>query len=528
MSLRFPIAAVLVVTSISLALADDWAQFRGPAGGALADSSLPTEWAADKKIQWTAQIPGYGWSQPIIVGDKVFVTSAITANQQRPQVGGFGGRGGGPGGFPPGGKGGSPPGKGDAPPAGKGPPGAEQGKAGPGGFGGKGGAGGFGGGRGGFGQSRAPDAVYQWKVFCLDRATGKVLWDQVAFEGKPTIGIQGSNTYASQTPVSDGERVYAYFGMTGIFCFDLAGKPVWNKNLGSFPVAFGPGSSPALDSERVFVQCDNDEQSFLVALDKRTGDEVWRVKREEGSNYATPYVWKNNLRTELVTSGSKVRSYDPATGKLLWEYANFGGAVKPSPVGDPERLYVCTSGGGGFGPPGGKGPGRPDAPGGAQQPPARGPGGPGGGGRAANSPLVAIKAGATGDISLSSTETSNAGIAWSISPGGGGMASPLVYQGCVYVLQQNGGIIGCYDALTGQQHYRQRLDGASEFWSSPWAAGGKVYCLDSDGRTFVLDAGSKLKVLATNKLDDNFRSSVALAPRQILFRGVDRLYSVAE
>ena len=108
------------------------------------------------------------------------------------------------------------------------------------------------------------------------------------------------------------------------------------------------------------------------------------------------------------------------------------------------------------------------------------------------------------------------------------MASPLVYQGCVYVLQQNGGIVGCYDALTGQQHYRQRLDGASEFWSSPWAAGGKVYCLDSEGRTFVLEAGPKLKVLATNKLDDNFRSSVALAPRQILFRGVDRLYSVAE
>ena len=226
------------------------------------------------------------------------------------------------------------------------------------------------GGRGGPGDSRPPDAVYQWKVFCLDRGTGKVLWEQLAHEGKPTIGIQPSNTYASQTPVSDGQRVYAYFGMTGIFCFDLDGKPVWSKNLGSYPVAFGPGSSPALDSDRVYVQCDNDEQSFLVALNKRTGDEVWRVEREEGSNYSTPYVWKNNLRTELVTSGNKVRSYDPATGKVLWEYGNFGGSVKPSPVGDAERLYVCTSGGGGgFGGRGGKGaPARPDAPGGA--PPA--------------------------------------------------------------------------------------------------------------------------------------------------------------
>ena len=128
-------------------------------------------------------------------------------------------------------------------------------------------------------RSAPPNAVYHWKVFCLDRGTGKVLWEQLAYEGKPTIGIQPSNTYASQTPVSDGQHVYAYFGMTGIFCFDLDGKPVWSKNLGSYPVAFGPGSSPALDSDRVYVQCDNDEQSFLVALDKRTGDEVWRVER---------------------------------------------------------------------------------------------------------------------------------------------------------------------------------------------------------------------------------------------------------
>lgn len=521
MSVRPPIAAVLVVASFSSAQAGDWAQFRGPAGGIVADSPLPTDWAPDKSIQWKAEIPGYGWSQPIIVGDKVFVTTAITANQQRPQATRFSGQGGAPGGpgFPPGGKGGFPPGKGDGPSPGNRPPDANQGKAGLGGFGGPGGPPGFGGGRGGFGMSRPPDAIYQWKVFCLDRTTGKVLWEQLAFEGQPTIGIERSNTYASQTPVSDGERVYAYFGMTGIFCFDMAGKPVWSKNLGSYPVAFGPGSSPVLDSERVFVQCDNDEQSFLVALDKRTGEEIWRVKREEGANYATPYVWKNNVRTELVTCGSAVRSYDPATGKILWEYANFGSQVKPSPVSDAERLFVCTSGGGGFGPRGGKGP-----LGGASPPPA----GPGGGGRAANSPLVAINAGASGDISLAGTETSNAGVAWSISPGGGGMASPLLYRGCVYVLQLNGGIIGCYDALTGKQHYRQRLDGAAEFWSSPWAADGKVYCLDSEGLTFVLEAGPELKILATNKLDDNFRSSVALAPRQIILRGVDRLYSVVE
>lgn len=497
MLIRIRLAAVLAATSLSSAAAADWAQFRGPAGGVAADSRLPTEWAPDNKIQWKTDIPGYGWSQPIIVGDKVFVTTAITESQKRPQAtrfpGGVDPRGaGGPGGPGPGGPGGPPPGGGQSPPPGERPPGPDQGRPGPGGPG-PGGPGGPGGPRGGFGM-RPPEAIYQWKVFCLDRVTGKVLWEQLAFEGQPTIGIEQSNTYASQTPVADEQRVYAYFGMTGLFCFDLTGKPLWSKNLGSYPVAFGPGSSPALDEERVFVQCDNDEKSFLVALDKKTGDEVWRVAREEGSNYATPYVWRNKLRTELVTCGSKVRSYDPATGKLLWEYGNFGNAVKPSPVGDAERLCVCTSGRG----------------------------------AASNSPLVMFKAGASGDISLAEKETSNAGVAWSIAPGGGGMASPLLYENCVYVLQQNGGIIGCYNALTGKQHYRKRLEGASEFWSSPWGAGGNVYCLDSDGQTFVLQAGPEFKVVATNKLEDTFRSSVGLAPGQILFRGIDRVYSIAE
>ncbi|MCA9193932.1 MAG: PQQ-binding-like beta-propeller repeat protein [Planctomycetales bacterium] len=483
MLIRFPLAIPLPGFIIPLASANDWAQFRGFIGGVAMDAQLPTQWSTDQNIQWKTEIPGYGWSQPIIVGDKVFVTTAITKDQKRTQATRF------PGGEDPreqGGPGVPPPG--NRPPPGAFPSGPGQGR--PPAFGGPGGARGPG---GPFGMG-PPDAIYQWKIYCLDRLTGQEIWNALAFEGTPTIGIEQSNTYASQTPLADNDRLYAYFGMTGIFCFDLNGKLLWSKDLGSYPVMFGPGSSPAMDDERVFVQCDNDEQSFLVALDKKSGDEVWRVDRDERSNYSTPYVWRNKIRTELVTCGDTVRSYDPATGKLFWEFKNFGGGVKPSPVGDADRLCVCNSG--------------------------RGNG--------SNSPIVMFIAGASGDISLKDNETSNTGVLWRVSPGGGGMASPLMYQGCVYVLQQNGGILGCYDANTGERYYRQRLRNATEFWSSPWAAAGKVYCLDSDGQTFVFEAGPELKIVATNSLDDNFRSSVAIAHGQILFRGVDRLYSVTE
>ncbi len=193
------------------------------------------------------------------------------------------------------------------------------------------------------GGGKPPDQVYQWQVLCLDRASGKLLWKQTAVEKKPTIPKQPSNSYASETPVTDGERVYAYFGMTGLFCYDMSGTLVWKKDFGSYPTAmgFGTGSSPTLEGERLFVQCDNEKASFLVALDKKTGKDLWRVEREEKTSWSTPYVWRNKERTELVACGGKsVRSYDPATGKQLWELGGFRGQFQASPVADSEMLYV--------------------------------------------------------------------------------------------------------------------------------------------------------------------------------------------
>ncbi len=491
-----------IVGMVTATRAENWPQFRGPAAsGIVAQSQLPSTWSAEKNIAWKAKLPGVAWSQPVVWDERIFVTSAITENQQPPAVGGPGGGRGGPNG-PPGARRGARGDREDGPRPGNqaegnrregGRPEAERGEGarpdeerrgqrGP-------------GGRGGFGRSaQPPDQLYRWVVMCLDRDSGKLLWERVAHEGKPTIPTHRSNTFASETPIVDGERVYAYFGMTGLYCYDLGGKLLWKKDLGSFPMSsgWGTGSSPALEGDRLFVQCDNEEASFLVALDKRTGDELWRVDREEESNWSTPYVWKNKHRTELVTAGGgKMRSYDPATGKVLWEVAGISGRCSATPVGTDDLLYVGV-----------------------------------GGGRGGAGPLVAIRASAEGELDLADT-SAESGIAWSTPRAGPPMASPLIYDGAIYVLEQRGGIISCYDAQTGKERYKKRLEGAAGFTASPWAFDGKIYCLDETGQTFVIAPGPEPDVQAINKLDDQFWSSAAVAGNHLLLRGVNYLYSIA-
>jgi outer membrane protein assembly factor BamB len=505
MQIRIGLFCGLVLCGIlTCARGENWSQFRGPAGNGLPTGNrLPSQWEEDQNIAWKVKLPGAAWSQPVVWGDRIIVTTAVTENQPKPSVG-QGGRGAGGFGRGPGGRGGrgpapdrqpSAPGTDEAAPSepeaapkendapdrprasgADGPQGRRPG-------------------RGGFGRgAEPPDQVYRWMVLCLDRSTGKVLWEQVAHEGKPTIAIHRTNTYASETPATDGERVVAYFGTAGLYCYDMAGKLLWEKSLGSHPMmmGWGTGSSPVLDGDRVFLQCDNEKESFLVAIDKRTGQDLWRVTRDEKSSWSTPFIWKNKLRTELVAAGATMRAYDPADGHVLWELPNMRGRCSATPVGTADLLYVGVGGGmGGAG------------------------------------PLVAIRAEAEGNIALAKGETSNAGIAWRVPKAGPPMSSPLVYKDCVYVLEQRGGILGCYDAASGHQHYRQRIEGAKGFTASPWASDNNIYCLDEDGQTFVLAAGGEFKLLATNKLDDAFWSSAAVAGDHLLLRGVNNLYSIA-
>jgi outer membrane protein assembly factor BamB len=507
--------ALLVV--LSGVRAGDWPQFRGPGGSGLAaDEKLPIEWNAEKNIAWKAKVAGYGWSSPIVWGDKVIVTTAITDNQAKPSAG---------------------PGGGMGRPGGGGQPKGDDGKSKGGGAQGKGGGQPGGRGPGGYGGSqRPPDKVFRWEVVCLDRNTGKELWKSLAIESKPRIPTQPSNTYASETPLTDGERIYAYFGMTGLFCFDLNGKQLWKQDLGSYPMlmGWGTGSSPALADGRLFVQCDNEENSFLAAFDAKTGNELWREKRDERTTWATPYIWKNKQRTELVTAGTKkVRSYDPATGKLLWELGNVGGQCNTSPVGDDERLFVGNGGRGMSGPPGaGGGPGGGGPPGGG--PPGGGgqPGGgrPGGGiGGGSSATLFAIKAGASGNITLKEADTSNAGVDWTAPRSAPAMASAILYQGYLYTLEQRGGQISCIDAKTGKAAYsRERIGPARGFTSSPVAADGKIYCLDDSGQTFVIQAGPEFKLLSQNPLNEMCWSSPAVSGGAVYLRTVDHLYCIKQ
>lgn len=492
------LGGLMLLARVSQA-AESWPQFRGPQSNGLpAQAGLPTEWSNDQNVYWKIDLPGVAWSQPIVWDDRIYVTTAETENQQKPNPGAGGmGRGR----------------RDEGPGPGEGPPRRRREGAGPGPDGPPGdgpaddrprrprgerpdGEGPPGGRREGFGGGHPPEDLYRWKVLCLDRNTGQVVWEQLAHEGKPTIATHRTNTYASETPITDGERLYCYFGMTGLYCYDLDGKLLWSKQLGSFPMmmGWGTGSSPALDGERLFLQCDNDEASFLVALDKRTGAEQWRIDRDEKSNWSTPYIWTNKLRKELVTAGGHaMRSYDPETGKLLWELSGVRGRCSATPVGTDELLLLGVGGG---------------------------MGGPG--------PLVAIKAGASGDITPAAGESSSAGVAWITERAGPQIASPLVYENCVYVPEQRGGILGCYDLATGKEHYRQRVEGAKGFTSSPWAYDGKVFVLDEDGQTFVLKPGPEHEVLYTNKLDDMFWSSVAVAGDRLLLRGVESLYCIGK
>ncbi len=587
---------------------DDWPQFRGPNGSATAaDKQLPGQWSIEKNVAWKAKLPGYGWSSPIVWGDKVFLTTAFSEKQRKPQAG-FGGPGefggGRPGGGAPGGGRGGP-GRFGRPQPGQLVPAFMQGvlnltdeqkkkleevqkdtdsklaklltdaqkkqlkeaRDNPQGRG----LGGFrppqvgqilqpselesvklsdeqkkdyenlqktvdaslakvfndeqkkqlkemvdGFARGGFGgRQKPPDAVYKLELCCLDRASGEVLWKKTAYEGKPRIPTQASNTYATETPLTDGERVYAYFGMHGVYCYDLKGKQLWKKDLGSYSMAmgFGTGSSPALAEGKLFVQCDNEEKSFLVALDAKTGDEVWRTKRTERTGYSTPLVWKNKVRTEIVCMGSPtVRSYDPATGNQLWELGGMAGQAKASPVAGSELLYVGTGGGpGGMGGRGGRG------------------GAPGGGMAGnGNRPLFAVKAGASGDITLKKGESSNAGVAWHQAKAGPQTASPLLYEGRLYILDERGGFLTCLDAKTGEQVYKERLTGARGFTSSPWAAGGKIFCLDDAGTTFIVPSGATFKILGKNTLEEMAWSSPAVASHALFLRTVDHLYCIQQ
>lgn len=435
----------------------DWTQFRGPESNMLATGTdYPTEWNDSLNVKWTCDLTGTGWSSPIVCGDQIFVASAFLEKaapavekpaQAAPQPSASGNK----------------PGVQQGPP----PPQAED--------------------------STYLQEVYRWELTCIDLKSGKERWKQIARNGSPTIKKHNANTYSCETPVTDGKRVYAYFGMTGVYCYDLNGNPLWQKNLGSFKTlnGWGTGSSPVVYRDVLYIQVDNEEQSFLIALDAATGNEKWKVNRDEKTNYSTPVIWKNKHRTELVTTGKTARSYDPATGKLVWELKMGGEMSIPSPVYDSEHIYLGNAGGR-------------DKPG----------------------FLYSIKAGAEGDITPADSGLVSNGVEWTIKDAGISNPSPLLFNGYLYVLSGRGGELRCFDAATGEQIYKEKIEKVGACWASPWIYSNQLYFYDEKGVTQVIQAGKEFRVLAQHKLDDKFWASVAITDDAYIFKGVKKLWCV--
>lgn len=437
----FILLSISIIPSLSMPTAsvDSWPQFRGAqSDGVAEDGALPDTWSKTENVVWKSAIPGVGWSSPIVWGNRIFLTSVASTKAIEPPRKGlyFGG------------------------------------------------------------ERPAPTDEHRWLVYAVDFKTGKVLWEREVHRGIPQFQRHLKNSYASETPVTDGERLYAYFGNLGLFCLDMSGKVLWKQQWPPKKTRFGWGTaaSPVVHKDRVYILNDNDEESFVVALDKKTGTEVWRVPRDKGTNWATPYVWETRQRTEIVVPGfKKVVSYD-LSGKTLWELVGMSTIAIPMPFSKFDLLYV-TSGYVGD----------------------------------QHRPVYAIKPGATGDISLKTGEQSNQFIAWYQPQAGPYNVSPIVYGDGYYTLLDRGFFTN-HDARTGQEIYgKQRIDPASgAFTASPWAANGKIFCLSEDGDTFVIAAGKEYKLLGKNSLDELCMATPAIARGSLFIRTASSLYRIAK
>ena len=437
----------LLVSTIVFA-EQEWPQFRGPKSGVAADDpALPDTWSATTNVAWKIDVPGRGWSSPVVSGDHVFITAAVNTKGSEESL--------------------------------KPVPSYTPRS--------------FGGPMSGQDISTSTDA-HRWVLYDVDFNTGKIRWEQTIRTSVPSEPKHQKNSYASETPITDGERVYAYFGNLGLFAFDMSGKPVWSKPMDSFKVRNGwwHAASPIIHRDRVYIVNDNDERSFIAAYDKKTGDEIWRTIREEGSNWATPFVWENGSRTEIVTAGTKkVRSYD-LNGKLLWEFSGMASIDIPTPLAAHGLLFITS---------------------GYPADPLR--------------PAYAIRPGASGDISLKKDETSNAFIAWSHPTLGPYNPSPIVYGDYYYTLFDRG-LFTCHDAKSGKEIYgRQRITAdAAGFTSSPWAYNGKIFATSEDGDTYVIQAGPEFKVLGKNSLDEMTLATPAVARGSLIIRTASKLYRI--
>ena len=436
------VVCVLVVTALCLpkketSKGSNWPGWRGPGSqGISAEKDLPTEWSSTKNVAWKTPISGRGHSSPVVWENRIFLTTAI---------------------------------EGDVIPGAKAVPHMDEGK-----------------------PWRHPDSMggdrsHAFKVICLDRDTGKTLWERTAYEGKVYDDRHKRSAYASPTPTTDGHYVYAWFGSEGLYCYDFGGKLIWKQSLGGIAtMGMGVGTSPVLYENLLILQCDEDagEKSFIVAVDKKTGKQIWKESRKVQASWSTPVLAQAGGRTELITNGNElIISYDPRTGKELWRSKGVESNAIHTPLVGNGMVYVT-----------------------AGYPAKR---------------VLAIKLGASGDI------TDSASIAWKYEKGTAYVASPILYGDYLYLISDKG-ILTCLDAKTGQVKYEGgRVPVPASFMSSPVAFDGKILMSSEDGDTFVVKAGPVHEIVRTNSIGEPIHTTPALAGGKIFIRGEKNLYCIS-
>ena len=437
------LALALCLAFASVVQAQNWPSFRGANGAGVGDGNAPpTTWDAEKSINisWKTPIPGLGHSSPIVWGDRVFVTTAISSAANSQFVHGL-----------------------TETPA-----------------------------------SAEDNSKHSWLIYCLDKNTGRIIWEKTIYEGVPKVKRHVKASYANPTPATDGKHLLVSFGSEGLYCFDLDGKLLWKQDLGILDGGWtadpkfhwGFGSSPVIYEQLAIVQCDTQNQSFIAAFNLANGKRAWQTAREEDSSWSTPTIYESKNGAELITSGTKYyRGYDPLTGKELWRIADGVDVKIPTPIAAGDLYFL------------------------------------GGGGSDSRRAFYAVRAGVKGEIKPAEADTKS--IAWQSSQIKPHIVTPIVYDGYLYVCTDNG-ILSQYAATTGEPTFRARLGHGGSFSASPVAANGKLYFASEDGDVFVVKAGTTFELLARNAMGEVMMASPAIAGKMIIIRGQKHVYGIAE
>ena len=425
--------------------AGSWPSFRGPhASGVAEGQNLPDKWdgKTGENILWRTPIPGLAHSSPVVWGNRVFVTSAISSEAKAT--------------FKPG--------------------------------------------LYGDGDASKDRTEHRWMIYAVDKQSGKVLWERIAYKGEPREKRHIKATYANSTPATDGRIVVAWFGSQGVHAYDVNGRFLWKVDLGRLDAGaydiptyeWGTASSPIIWKDLVILQCDTQTDSFIIALNANTGKTVWKTDRDEIPSWGSPTVVTTPNGEELVTNASNfIRGYDPRTGKELWRLGRSSRITAPTPIFDGDVLVVVS----------GRGPER---------------------------PIFVVKAGARGDLTLPEGKTSSDAVIWSRTGRGSYMPTPLIYNGILYVLANNG-TFDAYDLKTGEELYRQRLPViGSGYSASPVAADGKIYLSNEDGEIIVIGAGQKFSHIATNTMGELLMATPALSDGVMYVRSAESLFAVGK